>query len=537
MSLFDEFPDLLDPNRISPSTSTENTSATGTTTDSASATELAKIIPLVQITPPTQLAPVNLIGAAPPDQQWRQLLDSKDGKDDSTPNNARVYLTYHPDFRGFIRWNEYTKRIDITGGPLQGYLKDPQPRAEDIVSRVQDYLEHVHKIKVSFSDLTRRVIAVAREFKYDPLVEHLTALANKWDGMSRIDDLFVVYFGAGRIEGSAPTDEERTRLGHLRRIGKRWMLGAVERALRPGCKVDNVLVLEGVQGARKTSALEALGGAFYCSTQIILGDKDSKMIASSNWLIDLPDTNFMKKANRGFVTQRVDTYRPPFGAAVEHTPRRCVLVGSMNPEQGDSFQYFEEEERRYWPVRVGALDLKALMRDRDQLWGEAAYLTLASASCPTCLASDDTVYGQTARCEFHRWWLSAEEERIALAETAERVQDVPWKLRIQEWWYDMEPSKRPEYFTVEDVAVQALDIPVEKLNTHGITVSIGMSVRSAGFRKKQITFGDKRHWVYKPTDILAKAPRQDRMIRFRGGPTTKFGSVPGGGNNVLPIKP
>jgi hypothetical protein len=502
MSLFDDFPDLLSPSETTPESAPAAAAAA-----SASEVELAAVIPIVQLAPPAQIAPIANIPPALPEAEWKKLLDIKDDKVDSTLNNARVYLTHHPELRGFIRWNEYTKKIDVLDGPLRK-LVGKDPRAEDIVAHTQDYLEHKHGIKISFSDLSRRIVSVAREFKYDPLIEHLVALANKWDGLGRIEELFITYFGAGRIAGAEPTEEERTRLGHLRRIGKRWMLGAVERALRPGCKVDNVLVLEGVQGARKTSALEALGGAFYCSTQIILGDKDSKMIASSNWLIDLPDTNFMKRTNRGFVTQRVDTYRPPFGAAVEHTPRRCVLVGSMNPEQGDSFQYFEEEERRYWPVRVGKLDLKSLMRDRDQLWGEAAYLVLASATCPACKASDDTVYGQTARCEFHRWWLNDAEEKIALAETADRVHDVPWKLRIQQWWLNMEPKDRPEHFTVEDVAVQALNIAEDKVaGFRGIETTVGLAVRSLGFRKKRITIDGAQHWVYKPNDLLAKTPR------------------------------
>lgn len=507
MSLFDDFPTFIDPSASAPAAP----AAPAPTPVISTSAEMA-LAPVVSIVSPT---PLTIAAYEPPlfEADWRKHLDIKDEKVDSTLNNARIFLTFHEDFRGFIRWNDYAKRIEISGGPLRGLFQEEFPEPEEIVSRTQDYLAHTHKISISFSDLSRRVVAVARLFKYDPLTERLIALAQKWDGLGRIEELFITYFGAGRITGAEPTAEERTRLGHLRRIGKRWMLGAVERALRPGCKVDNVLVLEGLQGTRKTSALEALGGEFYCSTQINLGDKDSKMIASSNWLIDLPDTNFMKRTNRGFVTQRVDTFRPPFGASVRHTPRRCVLVGSMNPEQGDSFQYFEEEERRYWPVRVSVLDLRGLMRDCDQLWGEAAYLTLASATCPRCLESDDTVYGQTPRCEFHRWWLDTAEEKIALAETADRVQDVPWKLRIQEWWLDMEPGKRPDYFTVEDIAIKALGIAEDRVHQTGVPNAIGMAVRSLGFLKRRVVINGAQHWVYKANDILQSATRSARPVR------------------------
>lgn len=437
---------------------------------------------------------------------WKRLLDKKDGKVDSTLNNARVYLKYHPDFLGMIRWNEYAKKLEVKGGALAEFVEnDP----EDIVAGAQDYLAHEHGISVSYSDLTRRIMTVARANTYDPLIDHLTDLAPKWDGVSRIDTFFLVYFGAGKTERDEPTEEEAKRIAHLKRISRRWFLGAIERAFRPGCKVDNILILEGLQGARKTSALEALGGKFYCSTKITLGDKDSKMIAASNWLVDMPDDKFMKKDNRGFITTREDTYRPPFGAAVKQTKRRAVFIGSMN-----DFQYFEEEERRYWPVRCDRVDLEGLMRDRDQLWAEAAVISLSSDTCEECLASKDTVAGQKARCSRHRWWLDAEEEKEALIEAAERVQDIPWKLRIQEWWLDMEPVKRPSYFTAEDVAVKALKIDEERFaQNRGVETSIGLAVRSLGFRKDRIMISNTRHWVYKPTDILARQPRTQKPVR------------------------
>lgn len=453
------------------------------------------------------------------DKDWKTRLDKKDDKIDSTLHNARLYLENHEDFVGNICWNTYAKKLDILGGPLKDFSNlDP----EDMVAGIQDYLAHTHKISVSFSDLSRRIVGVAKQNEYDPLINYLTALAPKWDGTSRIDDFFLRYFGAGKIASNTPTKDETQRIVHLKRIGRRWLLGAVERALVPGCKVDNILILEGLQGARKTSTLEALGGEFYCSTQITLGDKDSKMIAASNWLVDMPDTKFMKKDNRGFITTRADTFRPPFGASVKATKRRCIMIGSMN-----DYQYLDEEERRYWPVRCDQVDLAALMRDRDQIWAEAANVALASKTCPACLSSNDTVFGQLPRCAEHRWWLNSEEEKESLIESADRIQDVPWKLRIHEWWLDMEPSKRPEYFTAEDVATKALKIDEDRFaQNRGTETSIGMAVRALGFRKERIMISGIRHWVYKPTDILARMPRVTKVTRTTT--VSAFEVIPGG---------
>ncbi|MGO9539949.1 MAG: VapE domain-containing protein, partial [Terriglobales bacterium] len=33
----------------------------------------------------------------------------------------------------------------------------------------------------------------------------------------------------------------------------------------------------------------------------------------------------------------------------------------------------DSENRRFWPVRVGQVDIKAIEQNRDQLWAEIAF--------------------------------------------------------------------------------------------------------------------------------------------------------------------
>lgn len=445
-------------------------------------------------------------------KNWKSFLGTKDGKIDSTLDNASLILQFSPEFAGSIRWNTYAKTIDISGGFLKKFAK--RGGIDSVVVNAQNYLLRRYKISIGYHDLAKRFVDIAKSDPYNPLTDHLDSLA--WDGVSRFENIFITYFGAGKIAGDTPTADEQEMLDHLRLIGRCWLLGALERAYRPGCKVDNVVVLEGQQGQKKTSALHALGGDYYCSTQIVVGDKDSKMIASSNWFVDLPDTKFMTRANKGFITTQTDTFRPPFGADVASTPRCCIFIGSINPD-GDG--YFDDMtgNRRYWPVKCGVIDIVGLMRDRNQIWAEGAACMKASETCEACLASVDTVPNQRPRCSQHRWWLNDAEELVASKIVAERVADIPWKLRIHQWWLQMDPSKRPSQFTTDELATMALGMDEDAISRggKGLQTLIGMAVSSIpGFTKSRVSIGGTQHWVYKVSPELMKAPQMLKSTRF-----------------------
>ena len=85
-----------------------------------------------------------------------------------------------------------------------------------------------------------------------------------------------------------------------------------------------------------------------------------------------------------------------------------MFAGTTN---ADAYLGDETGNRRFWPVKVGAIDLDGLRRDRDQLWAEAVAAYKA---------------GET-------WWLDAETERAAAEEQAERRIDDPWETALLAW--------------------------------------------------------------------------------------------------------
>lgn len=162
-------------------------------------------------------------------------------------------------------------------------------------------------------------------------------------------------------------------------------LGAQTR--HPGCKFDYIIVLEGAEGLFKSSALCVLaGGPENFSDQTILGrsDREQQELLRGVLLYEIADLTNIKKAEveevKAFASRTVDRARPAYGRCRIDMPRRGTIWGTTN-----NSEYLKSQtgNRRFWPIEVAAtrpIDLEGLVRDRDQLFAEAAALEAGGAS-------------------------------------------------------------------------------------------------------------------------------------------------------------
>jgi predicted P-loop ATPase len=206
------------------------------------------------------------------------------------------------------------------------------------------------------------------ENTFHPIRQMLDAL--KWDGVPRLDNWLTTYLGA-----------EDTDLN--RAISRIVPIAAVRRVRRPGVKFDEILVLEGPQGSGKSTALMVLAGEENHSDQDILAldSKGQMEMLEGVWIYELGELDGITRAEVGkvkaFASRQVDRSRLAYGRFRESRPRQAILVGTTNDAK-----YLRDltGNRRFWPVRTGTIDLKALRRDRDQLWAEAAAREAAGES-------------------------------------------------------------------------------------------------------------------------------------------------------------
>ncbi len=223
--------------------------------------------------------------------------------------------------------------------------------------RAAEWLQR-RELNVTPMTVGRSAGAVAREITVHPVRDHLGAIT--WDGVPRIEAWACRYLGA-----------EDTAFN--RSVGGLWLISAVARIFRPGVKADHMLVLEGPQGARKSTALKILAGEDWFTDELPdLGSKDAAMHMQGVWIIEIAEIDAIGKAEvsriKAFLTRTTDRFRPPFGCYTIDVPRQCVFAGTVNP---DTYLRDETGNRQFWPVRRGTIDIDALARDRDQLWAEA----------------------------------------------------------------------------------------------------------------------------------------------------------------------
>lgn len=227
-------------------------------------------------------------------------------------------------------------------------------------------------LRVQLKDVAAAVEGWARVRHRNPVVERLNELGAGWDGVQRLNTWLIDY-----CDACTKTDDGLDVRPYVQAVGARWLISVVARAMQPGAKVDSMLILEGRQGARKSSAArvltEAIGQDYFREGfSLGGGGKDDLIALRGRLVIEWGELSGMGKRDRehlkNFLSQQTDSYRAIYGVTETDWPRTAVFIGTTNEAH-----YLADAtgNRRFWPVRVGRIDLERLRRDAPRLWGEA----------------------------------------------------------------------------------------------------------------------------------------------------------------------
>ena len=293
----------------------------------------------------------------------------KNDKKVPIPNlfNAALALREAPEFKDLLAYDEMTKTATITQAvpdmetSPEFPRKYPSPVTDLDVTGIQEFLQKYGLRRISRDTVHQAVDLVASEKPYHPVKAFLRGL--QWDGENRLGGWLNAYLGAPHGL-------------YTSQIGTMFLLSMVARIFHPGCKCRYMLVLEGEQGAYKSTACEILAGEWFSDSLPDIHDnaKDAAQHLRGKWLVEWSELAAAGKADvehiKAFIDRKVEQYRPPYGRRDVFEPRQCVFIGTTNQAR-----YLKDETggTRFWPVTVGQIDLDLLRQDRDQLFAEAVH--------------------------------------------------------------------------------------------------------------------------------------------------------------------
>lgn len=301
------------------------------------------------------------------------MIKDKDGNPTNKPaqtvRNAEEAIQYDRDLFGRICYNELSRSVYVYGNLPWKISKGYREWDNSDDNNLWSYIENRYGLK----DINKLMAAhsnVAHRFSVNPVIDMLKQAHELWDGNEgHIASLLPKYTGA------EPTE-------YNTEVIKLFMLGAITRIHKPGCKFDYMLVLVGEQGKYKSSFLRFLATNdewFNDNFSTLDGDRAFEKLQGM-WIVELAELQATKRTKdvetiKAFITSRDDTYRAPYARRKEHHKRMCVLAGTSNPVD---FLTDRTGNRRFLPITCGVtepvnpfIDLKDTRSDFLQAWGEA----------------------------------------------------------------------------------------------------------------------------------------------------------------------
>lgn len=422
---------------------------------------------------PTVVAPSTAIQRAAPDiLTLFKYKTSASGNSTIIPDavNMQTMLQYDPEWIEVLQFDEFSQQVKFTRDPP--WFPDDKPAQQNYVwvdkdlMRAMNFAMRKYDMSIKENQAYAAVQLAAERNAVHPVREYLNGLV--WDGRPRVDNWCARYLGS--------KNDTYTQL-----VGRWWLISCVARVMKPGCKADHVLILEGKQGINKSTALGALAvrREWFSDTPFEIGNKDGYMLLRGKWIVELAELDSLTRAEsskaKAFFSSPEDTYRAPYGREMVSIPRQCAFAGTVNLDQ-----YLKDNtgNRRYWPVACDVINIVAIISDRDQIWAEAVHLYNAGAA----------------------WWPTTSQEiALCAGEQDARGDSDVWLQPVAEWLTTVEAlelyRKNGGGIRVDEILARALLMEAGRQNKND-QMRIGNIMRELGYTRKQMMRNCQRFTGY-----------------------------------------
>jgi predicted P-loop ATPase len=401
----------------------------------------------VPVTTTAQAAAVHDITPIVDDGDWQEhLITNTKGTPKRGYANTEVFVRLFPDYRN--RWS-----LNTMSG--EAYF-DGAPVKETFIHEIRSHIDRRLGFTPPVSDIAAAIKSAADLRSFHPVRQYLDSV--DWDGRPRLALIASEYLGAD-------TDL------HAQMV-RRWMIGAVARAMSPGCQLDTALMLFGKQGFFKSTFFRILGGQWHSDSAIDINNKDAYQQIHHAWIYEFSElenvvTGRAESRLKAFMTSTWDLFRAPYAATPTNKPRSVAFAGTTNRQE---ILTDDTGSRRFWIVPVAhPIDREALVHARDQLWAEA----------------------RAAYDAGEPWWFDSKLEDEREKANSEFDQDDPWTQAVAAFV----ESPLITDITIADALTHALDMEPARQD-RSAQVRVARVLKTMGWQRRQRRTKVGREWRY-----------------------------------------
>ena len=256
-----------------------------------------------------------------------------------------------------LRFNEMTMFVEVETTSGWVAMRDADMNSAYVLLSQKGWV-------IGIDPITKAICHVAQQQSFHPVRQYLLGLEQ---------DTGTAAFDLDEVASRFFRSPDPLHVAMVRK----WLIGAVWRAMEPGCQMDYCLVLQSRhQGIGKTTSFKALASPDWFNSSAPDGDKDFLLNVHSCWIFEMGELeSHTGKRSAGhmknLITITTDNFRAPYGRNNEPHRRGSVFCGTVNEE---SFLRDETGNRRYWVVPITGtepLDRDGLLAVRDGIWKAA----------------------------------------------------------------------------------------------------------------------------------------------------------------------
>ena len=403
---------------------------------------------------------------------------SKRNRPKMTSMNLYRILTIDPVFAGSLRYNAFKNRIEIAFNATDIRRGTFQKIADVHSKNLRHQVARNYGLEYKKDVMNDEIQFVAHENTVHPVREYLESL--EWDGRERVDHWLFDWVHAEISQiGETPDGEPITNERLISQFGRKFLISAVARVMKAGCKVDTSLILTGKQGAGKSTIFKVLSKNaewFRDSSINVNGGRDAYSLLSGVWIYEFAELQATRTRDaesvKAFLSSCSDSYRPAYAHYDVDVPRQCVFVGTSNETE---ILRDPTGNRRFWVVRVmDTIDTKGFANVVDQIWAETLHYFKSGES----------------------WWLDDDVDAMFTEHSNQFKSSDSWTTVFEQWWERLHPDTKHGYntrgLTSLDVLTDVIGMDVDKIGRHH-EMRIGGILNGCGFvkRRKRMTIVDK----------------------------------------------